>query len=327
VAPATSPAPAPAFDYSRLPPADRDWLRQRTEDLRGILDRSTRNFVRIGQVLGQARDRIEDKRFQKWVRAEFPWSRATAYRLIRVADEVGENLSQIETFGISALYVLTQPGTPPKAREEAFRRAARGERVTLADVRDLVSLHTGGRRGVAGERDRSGVQALRNGEYRATFAVRKTFPTEKEAADWLAAKRLAVAEEPTRPEAPDDAEDVLLDMLSDGGSVHVCCTAEEEDEPLYTVRWHPADPARRMGHACRRDLTQALAAAYGEEPTKVCQRCTRREGREVRHTLAEFSADATQPGGLNRYCRKSEAARLKRMKAERRAAATQAAAG
>src|SRR5262245_12027468 len=66
-------------------PRARDWLRGVRDTIRTMLHRAAADLVRIGQLLGQARDRLEHGQFEEWAAAEFPWSLQTSRRLMQVA--------------------------------------------------------------------------------------------------------------------------------------------------------------------------------------------------------------------------------------------------
>jgi len=86
-------------------------------------------------------DKISDETFLAWIRAEFEWSQSSAYRFMDVT-RAFPNLGRhegAELIDVSALYLLARPSTPEPVREAALERAAAGERVSHAAVKDQLA--------------------------------------------------------------------------------------------------------------------------------------------------------------------------------------------
>ncbi len=102
--------------------------------------RAAESIVAIGEELARVRDTIaSDDTFEAWIKAEFDWSRRSAYRFVSVAENRA-NLARedLHLVDVSALYVLNSPSTPEPVREIAREQAADGVRVTHADVKAHV---------------------------------------------------------------------------------------------------------------------------------------------------------------------------------------------
>lgn len=96
---------------------DEEFLREAADRLRARMNRTAQDIVEIGRELIAVRERIDEGRFAAWIEAEFKMSRATAYRFIHVAENMGAHascLSPETRFGFGVLYELASPSTPKK---------------------------------------------------------------------------------------------------------------------------------------------------------------------------------------------------------------------
>ncbi|NJO42416.1 MAG: DUF3102 domain-containing protein [Cyanobacteria bacterium CRU_2_1] len=127
------------FDYQVLPQAQREIVQQRTGEIRERLQRSAQDIWEIGQRLADVRATLRHGQFDAWLKAEFGWSRRTAYNFINVYETFQEraNLAQID-IATSALYLLAAPSTPSDVRETSLREAREGKKITHKDLRDRI---------------------------------------------------------------------------------------------------------------------------------------------------------------------------------------------
>ena len=123
------------FDYSTLQGDRRAIVRQRTEEIKERLKRSARDIWEIGQKLFEVRSQLAYGNFDSWLKAEFGWSRRTAYNFIKVYEAFPEcaTVAQV-SIAASALYQLSSPSTPQKVRNELIQRAKEGEKITRKDI-------------------------------------------------------------------------------------------------------------------------------------------------------------------------------------------------
>ncbi|MGJ5628667.1 DUF3102 domain-containing protein [Nostoc sp. CALU 1950] len=123
------------FDYELLTPEQRTLVEQRTTEIREQLRRTAQDIWEIGQRLAEVRSKLKHGQFDTWLKAEFGWSRRTAYNFINVYETFGNraNLSQID-IATSALYLLAAPSTPQKLREQYLEEAKTGRRITHKDL-------------------------------------------------------------------------------------------------------------------------------------------------------------------------------------------------
>jgi hypothetical protein len=136
------------FDYEALDLQKRTIVEQRTREIRERLQYSAQAIWEIGQKLADVRSQLKHGQFDAWLKAEFDWSRRTAYNFINVYEAFNEraNLAQID-IATSALYLLAAPSTSQEIREECLKRAKEGETIThnrkpssLILVAALISL-------------------------------------------------------------------------------------------------------------------------------------------------------------------------------------------
>jgi hypothetical protein len=133
---------AQSFDYNALDPEVKIVVQQRTSEIKEKLRDAAKTAWEIGQKLADVRDRLEYGVFDSWLKAEFEWSRRTAYNYIKIFETFG-SCATVAQLGIAAktLYLLAAPSTPSDARSEALERAALGEAITHNEAKAIVSRH------------------------------------------------------------------------------------------------------------------------------------------------------------------------------------------
>ncbi|MFN6514077.1 MAG: DUF3102 domain-containing protein [Nostoc sp. CreGUA01] len=127
------------FDYEILDSEQRQVIQQRTGEIKERLRRSAQDIWEIGQKLAEVRSQLKHGQFESWLKAEFDWSRRTAYNFINVYETLAEraNLAQID-IATSALYLLAAPSTPQNVREEFLQRAHEGQTITHKSIRQVI---------------------------------------------------------------------------------------------------------------------------------------------------------------------------------------------
>jgi hypothetical protein len=104
----------------------------------------------IGEQLQIAHDELAnhgDGKFGKWCQERCGISKSAAYRYLSVV-EVFSRQKQLDgptvgqSFDAKALYYLSRDTTPEAAIKDALYKAKRGERVTLADAKEIVEGYT-----------------------------------------------------------------------------------------------------------------------------------------------------------------------------------------
>jgi DUF3102 family protein len=105
--------------------------------------------LQVGEELAKARDifryRKDEGGFAGWVESRLHYSRSTAYNLISVFEQFGgQEVSKcLDTLGRSVLFLISAPSTPPEARTAVLEHAKNGERLTHAQVKEVVDTAKG----------------------------------------------------------------------------------------------------------------------------------------------------------------------------------------
>ncbi len=124
------------FDYDTLDSKQRSIVQLRTEEIKERLKRSAQDIWEIGQKIFEVRSQLAYGNFDRWLKAEFGWSRRTAYNFIQVYEAFPERATVAQvSIAASALYQLSSPSTPQKIRDELIQRAKQGEKITRQDIR------------------------------------------------------------------------------------------------------------------------------------------------------------------------------------------------
>lgn len=127
------------FDYTQLNQENRLLIQQHTQELKERLQRTAQDIWEIGQKLAEVRARLKHGQFDTWLKAEFGWSRRTAYNFINVYETFSER-AKFAHFNIatSALYLLASPSTPQDIKEQFIEVAAAGQKVTHKEIRKAI---------------------------------------------------------------------------------------------------------------------------------------------------------------------------------------------
>lgn len=128
-----------AFDYTLLSSAKRKHIQNQTGEIRARLRRTAQDIWEIGQRLTDVRSQLKHGQFDAWIKAEFGWSRRTAYNFLSVYEAFPEsaNFAQVD-IAVSALYLMAAPSTSPKLRNQILERAQQGEKITRKLLRQAM---------------------------------------------------------------------------------------------------------------------------------------------------------------------------------------------
>jgi hypothetical protein len=123
------------FDYDILTADQQTMVRQKTDEIRERLRRSAQDIWEVGQRLADVRIHLKYGQFESWLKAEFGWSRRTAYNFINVYETFRDrtNLSQVN-IATSALYLLASPSISPEVRQQYLDQAQSGQRLNHKDL-------------------------------------------------------------------------------------------------------------------------------------------------------------------------------------------------
>jgi DUF3102 family protein len=109
--------------------------------IRELGKKTVEQVIEIGRRLDECQRLLGHGKFGAWLKTEFGWSERTAQRFMSLhdlAESRSDNLSDLN-LPISALYLLSAPSTPEKARDEVFERAEAGEPMGVAEVKAAIA--------------------------------------------------------------------------------------------------------------------------------------------------------------------------------------------
>ena len=128
--------------YEPIPPADVAFIAAASERIRLRMKRTSEDIIEIGKDMIEVKKRINHGQFGFWLENEFEMTDRTARRFIRVAERFGDKSDIMSDFNPTILYELAVPSTSDEMIEKAQDVAARGEKVTVADVKRWKSKAT-----------------------------------------------------------------------------------------------------------------------------------------------------------------------------------------
>lgn len=136
--PQATPKTPDKFDYSQLAQDDQIAIRVQVSNIKTVMKRTAEGILTIGESLADVQKRLANHHrgtFQEWLKAEFGWSKSTAYNYINVYEQFGSrpNFGQLD-IAASALYMLAESSTPEDVVDEIIDRAEAGEQIKRGDV-------------------------------------------------------------------------------------------------------------------------------------------------------------------------------------------------
>jgi hypothetical protein len=121
--------------YEPIPPANADFIAAASERIKLRMRRTSEDIIEIGKDLIEVKKLINHGQFGFWLENEFEMTDRTARNFIRVAERFGGKSEVISDFKPTILCELASPSTPDEVVEKAQSVAAKGEKVTVADVK------------------------------------------------------------------------------------------------------------------------------------------------------------------------------------------------
>jgi hypothetical protein len=115
---------------------------QHAEAIRKNCKRTVSDTVDTGRRLIEVkRDHCAHGEWLPWLETEFGWTERTAQRFMIVADLAAKNdtVSDLD-IPLRSLYALAAPSTKEPIRQVALEAIANGEKVTPADIREMVNI-------------------------------------------------------------------------------------------------------------------------------------------------------------------------------------------
>ncbi len=127
---------ATGFDYSEIP--DSEQISVAAERIKECGYRIVEDMIEIGRELIEVKNLLGHGQFQKWIAAEFGWSKQTAINFMHVAKNLGDKSTAIVLLPPTAVYVLAAPSFPDKARQEIVQRLEQGEKFDADQIKRLA---------------------------------------------------------------------------------------------------------------------------------------------------------------------------------------------
>jgi hypothetical protein len=128
-----------SFDYSLLPDDVANEAKEVAAEFRAFEARTVEGLAEIGRRLIRVRDRVERGKFLRWVEAEFPNAKSTAYRMMDVAENLAsDELPTMGSLPPTTIYQLAAPGTPAPLRQGIIARLKSGERIPPPQIKHMV---------------------------------------------------------------------------------------------------------------------------------------------------------------------------------------------
>jgi hypothetical protein len=137
-------------DYSDLDEETREFLTRKTHEIHGLMRRTAEEIIMIGENLLMVQQRLPEMKFSAWLRAEFDFSRQSAYNFMRVANKLGGSGKTVLQLPAKVLYELASSSwtiieqvetghlSPTldaiRVAKEAERQALESERQARVDV-------------------------------------------------------------------------------------------------------------------------------------------------------------------------------------------------
>jgi len=122
------------FDYASLAPDDAAFLRKRAASIRQAVKLTMEAVYQIGVDLCGAKLKLRHGQFIEWVESECGFSLRAAQNYVRASVFAADKFATVANLSPATVYRLSAKSAPPEVVKEVLARAARGERVSHAEV-------------------------------------------------------------------------------------------------------------------------------------------------------------------------------------------------
>lgn len=131
------------FDYGELSAPDVKKCEVAVEKITKCQRRMAGDIIAIGKELLAVKDKLAHGQFGQWIKHHFGWSNDTARNMMNAAEAFGQ-IPKFSDYAIdqSALYLLSSDKCPDETREDFIERAEKGEHITHAAVKQVLSDDT-----------------------------------------------------------------------------------------------------------------------------------------------------------------------------------------
>lgn len=133
------------YDAAEISKSDAKSLERHAAAIVATQDRVRRltveGVMEVGAELAAARDELSNHgngTFGKWCKQRCGITSQTARNAIRVFEQFADSKTVLQSFDVSALYLLSSESCPEDAVSEAMERAGAGEHITQKSVREIL---------------------------------------------------------------------------------------------------------------------------------------------------------------------------------------------
>jgi hypothetical protein len=126
------------FDYDSLAPDDAEFLRRGAARIRAGVESTMETVCLIGANLYAAKRMLGHGQFVQWVESECGFSPRSAQNYMRASEFAGDKCATVAFLPPAVVYRLAAPTAPPEVVFEVLARAANGERVSHAEVIQML---------------------------------------------------------------------------------------------------------------------------------------------------------------------------------------------
>jgi len=130
------------FNYSGIPPAIAKSLKENADEIKRLRTGAMSAMLRIGALLGGARQTLRPPVFRAWLAAEFSMKYSTARHWIAAAEKF-PNLPEgvASKFDSTALMMLSYRTVPSAARDAAVKLARNGVPISATSAMVIRDAH------------------------------------------------------------------------------------------------------------------------------------------------------------------------------------------
>lgn len=283
---------------------DRRWLADKVGTIRNLCRAIADSTVHMGRHLAEVRDRVAN--FRAWVDAHFTFTHATAYKMIRVYETMGEAAGL--PIDSSALYLLTGPRATAEGRAIALRIAAGGERVTPELARTILAARTPEPDARDVRRHEQRMAAYARANERGADAGAADAPDHDARLLWTILTKVLAGANRVSFDWVDDADEDRESLLTGGRGDAV----RGGYLPVSMTVW-PRDGGPPTTHYSNERLESILLEVAGHTPMQTCTKC-----RESKPLYADFAKKKNSPNGRCKRCKVCERRRVKKAKIDGR---------
>jgi hypothetical protein len=132
-----------SFNYQELDEQTELFVREKTQQLKTLIKRTTQDILDIGKYLSEIKQTLEHGQFTAWVKAELDFSYESAWRFMSTYEKFKNfNLKDLNFSHVTALYELSDPEIPQVELNQLVEASVRsGEAITRTTALNLKNKY------------------------------------------------------------------------------------------------------------------------------------------------------------------------------------------